>query len=142
MKKDAIDLSKALTEEIHSLQEDLRVHILSEPDPLEVINQEEGYDYFWAAIDESHPQSWVAMQRYGWRLAEKVGSKATNPYGKTRFNELILMRRPKSITDEQRKLRSERVAKYIRSAERDMSDLQERAERLVRDGVSEKTIIV
>lgn len=137
-----LDLRKALSEEPEHLFEEVRVQITSEPDPLEVINADPAYDYFWAAVDESHPQSWVAMQRYGWRLVEKVGGKETNPFGQTRFKELILMRRKRELTEEMRQLRAEKVRQYIRSAERNMEDLQERAEKLSRDGVQERTIIV
>lgn len=137
-----LDLKKALTDEPESLRDELVVEITSEPNPLDVVNPDPQYDYFWAAIDESHPQSWVAMQRHGWRLVEKVGGKETNPYGQTRFNELVLMRRRREITEEVRKLREEKVRRYIRSAERDMEELQERAERISRDGVKESITIV
>ncbi|MEM4675938.1 MAG: hypothetical protein QXM12_06585 [Nitrososphaerota archaeon] len=134
--------AKALTEEPEHLYEDVKVEIMEEPDPLAVINADPAYDYFWAAKDESHPQSWVAMQRQGWRLVTKVGGKETNPFGKTEHEGLVLMRRKMQITEEMRQLRAEKVRKYIRSAERDMEDLQERAERLATDGVPSKTIIV
>ncbi|MEM2049534.1 MAG: hypothetical protein QXZ11_00240 [Thermoproteota archaeon] len=135
--------SKAIEEEPEHLFEDVKAQVMEEPDPLMVINADPAYDYFWAAKDESHPQSWVAMQRYGWRLVSKVGGKETNPFGNTEFKELVLMRRKRTITDEMRQLRAEKVRKYIRSAERNMEDLQERAERLVSDGAPPaKTIIV
>lgn len=134
--------SKALTDEPQHLFEEAKLEILSEPNPLDVINPDPEYDYFWAAKDESHPQSWVAMQRNGWRLVSKVGGKETNPFGRTEYNELVLMRRKRSITEEMRQLRAEKVRKYIRSAERNMEDLQERAERIATDGIPQKTVIV
>lgn len=135
--------AKAITEEPEHLFEEVKVQVMEEPDPLAVVNADPEYDYFWAAKDESHPQSWVAMQRNGWRLVSKVGGKETNPFGRTEFNELVLMRRKWQLTEEMRQVRAEKVRKYIRSAERNMEDLQERAERLATDGAPPtKTIIV
>lgn len=111
-----------------TLEEVLPVTVEEEPDPLAVVNQDDRYDYVWAAIDESHPQSWVAMQSRGWRLVSKAGGSETNPYGKTVYKDLVLMRRPKEIGQRLRRLRLKQSEDALWRSEKQLEKIQEKAE--------------
>ena len=133
-------IDKPSTEEA-SLDE-VEISVLGEPDPLAVRNPQEGYDYFWASLQPDHPQYWKAMERQGWRLVEAVGGKETNPFGKTRYRSLILMRRRMEITDEVRKRRRSVWETKVRSAEKEIEDFGNYADKVLTDAEKNRTIFV
>ena len=120
----------------------VEISVLGEPDPTWVRNPEEGYDYFWASTEPDHPQYWKAMERLGWRLVEAVGGKETNLYGKTRYRNLILMRRRMEITEEVRRRRRSVWETKVRSAEKEIEDFGNYADKVLTDAEKNRTIFV
>jgi hypothetical protein len=117
------------------------VRTITEEDPLSVKNPKRGYEYGWFAVDGSHPHCVDWAKGRGWTEV-KEGDGETNPFGKVRYRELQLMRRPLAIREAVLELRKERYEEMVRSAEKEYFTIQEEAEKVAKDGVPNRTIII
>jgi hypothetical protein len=117
------------------------VRTITEEDPLAVKNPKEGYEYGWFAVDGTHPHCTDWARGRGWQEV-KEGDGETNPFGKVRYRELQLMRRPRAIREAFLEARQERYDEMVRRAEKEYFGIQEEAERVAKDGVPERTIII
>jgi len=117
------------------------VRTITEEDPLAVKNPKQGYDYGWFAVDGNHPHCVDWAKGRGWEEV-RDGDGETNAFGKVRFRELQLMRRPRAIGVAFLEARQERYEEMVRSAEKEYFGIQEEAERVAKDGVPERTIII
>jgi hypothetical protein len=117
------------------------VRAITEADPLLVRNPKEGYDYGWFCIDGTHPHCVDWAKGRGWEEV-KEGDGETNAFGKVRYRELQLMRRPRAIGEAFLEVRKERFEEMVRSAERAYFNIQEEMEKTATDGVSNRTIII
>ena len=117
------------------------VRAITEEDPLAVKNPKEGYDYGWFAVDGNHPQCVDWAKGRGWEEV-KDGDEETNPFGKVRYRELQLMRRPRAISEAFLEARQARYDEMVRRAEKEYFNIQEEAEKVDRDGIPERTIII
>jgi hypothetical protein len=117
------------------------VRTITEADPLSVCNPKEGYDYGWFCVDGNHPQCVDWAKERGW-VEVKNGDGETNPFGKVRFRELQLMRRPRAIGEAFLEARKKHYDEMVRSAEKAYFNIQEEAEKTAVDGVPERTIII
>ena len=117
------------------------VRTITEEDPLSVRNPKQGYEYGWFAVDGNHPHCTDWAKGRGWEEV-RDGDGETNPFGKVRFRELQLMRRPRAIGEAFLEVRKERYDEMVRSAEKAYFNIQEEAEKVSKDGVPERTIII
>jgi hypothetical protein len=117
------------------------VRTIIEEDPLAVKNPKKGYDYGWFCVDANHPHCVDWAKGRGWEEV-KEGDGETNPFGKVRFRELQLMRRPRAIGEAFLEARKEKYEEMVRSAEKAYFNIQEEAEKVGKDGVPERTIII
>jgi hypothetical protein len=117
------------------------VRAITEADPLLVRNPKEGYDYGWFAVDGNHPHCTDWAQGRGWEIV-KEGDGETNAFGKVRFRELQLMRRPRAIGEAFLEARKKHYDEMVRSAENAYFNIQEEVEKTATDGVPERTIII
>jgi hypothetical protein len=117
------------------------VRTITEEDPLSVKNPKEGYDYGWFVVDGNHPQCVDWAKGRGWEEV-KDGDEETNPFGKVRYRELQLMRRPRAIGEAFLEARQARYDEMVRRAEKEYFNIQEEAERVAKNGVPERTIII
>jgi hypothetical protein len=117
------------------------VRVLTEEDPLMVINPKNGYTYGWFCVDANHPQCVDWAKGRGWEEV-KQGDGETNPFGKVRFRELQLMRRPRAIREALLEARKKKYDEMIRSAEKAYFNIQEEMEKTSVDGVPDRTIII
>jgi len=117
------------------------VRTITEEDPLSVKNPKQGYQYGWFCVDGNHPHCTDWAQSRGWQIV-KEGDGETNPFGKVRYRELQLMRRPIAIREAFLEARKERFDEMVRSAEKEYFNIQEEAEKVAKDGIPERTIII
>jgi hypothetical protein len=117
------------------------VRTITEEDPLSVRNPKQGYEYGWFCVDGTHPHCVDWAKGRGW-VEVKEGDGETNPFGKVRYRELQLMRRPRVIREAVMEARKERYDEMVRSAEKEYFNIQEEAEKVARDGVPERTFII
>lgn len=122
----------AITEEVSELPY-YPAYVVNEPTPLTVINPDPQYDYGWFSTDPTHPQYWVRMQEYGWRRVDKVGGKETNPLKQQIYRDLVLMRRPKKLSEEINRRKRRAIEDRIYRSEKQMETLSERFEKINRD---------
>jgi hypothetical protein len=117
------------------------VRTIAEEDPLSVKNPKQGYDYGWFAVDGNHPHCIEWAKGRGWEEV-KDGDGETNPFGKVRYRELQLMRRPRALREAFLEARMERYEEMVRSAEKEYFNIQEEAEKVAKDGIPNRTIII
>jgi hypothetical protein len=117
------------------------VRSITEDDPLSVRNPKQGYEYGWFCVDATHPHCVDWAKGRGWEEV-KEGDGETNPFGRVRFRELQLMRRPRAIREAFLEARKQRYDEMIRSAEKAYFNIQEEMEKTSQDGVPERTIII
>jgi len=117
------------------------VRTITEEDPLSVRNPKQGYEYGWFCVDGNHPQCVDWAKGRGWEEVRE-GDGETNPFGKVRFRELQLMRRPRAIREAFLEARKQKYDEMVRSAERAYFNIQEEAEKTATDGVPDRTIII
>ncbi len=117
------------------------VRTLTEEDPLAVKNPKRGYDYGWFSVDGNHPHSVDWAKGRGWEEVKESDGE-TNPFGKVRFRELQLMRRPRAIGEAVLEARQKQYEEMVRSAEKAYFNIQEEAEKVGRDSIPDRTIII